>query len=162
MSEINISYDPQEWSRNFITWFADYADIGTRNVKVTQVSATGGHKLQFNVEHTAHHIDYANLCKNMLSEFSPLSRLISASGNKLSFGVIPLDSKSASALYSTFEKVATTIRRRDGKKLAYGLLAFFTVNTVVACVLLHNHWHFYDEPWHGVLDFFKYHARLYL
>jgi hypothetical protein len=160
----SIDYNAAAWAKDFQTWFADYTQTPVFSIKVAQRPATGTYKLQFDVQHTCRDIEYSHVYESMRSEFSPYARAITADGTKMSFGVLPVQPEAAPRFQQMFAQSRALLQRdatsKKTKRAAYAFLFFFLLNVALAALLLHNHWHYYDEPWRGVLEFFIYHGQL--
>ena len=166
MTADSIDYNAGAWAETFQEWFASYTRTPAFSVKITQRPATGIYKLQFDVQHTSRELEYSHFHEALRLEFSPLARAISADGTKLSFGVLPMPPDAVPLLQKKMAEghklLQQSAESAKTKRTAYLFLFFFALNAALGALLLHNHWHFYDEPWHGVWEFFKYHADLYL
>jgi len=76
---------------------------------------------------------------------------------------LPMSSGAAHRLQRTIESRRSLLESVAGTKVlgsrrcAFFVLLFSAANVAIAALLLHNHWHALDEPWHGALEFIRYH-----
>ena len=93
--------------------------------------------------------------------FGPLARIVECDFRKcaLRFCVMDMPPSAKQRLASVLSNAERLLSFRKRYSLrSYALLfGASLVEFSVACVLLHNHWYSYEEPWHTPLEFVYYH-----
>jgi len=165
MSSDVISYDVSAWQAHIDSWLRSVTR--SASTRVTQCTASHLYLLQFNCSwqpsSLAQPLDLSTLHESIATQLGPLVRIVdvNVTNRHLVVGVLPVPQAASASLHhimsSSRDLLGTVGHSLKKRRSACALFMFSLANVAAASLLLHNHWHAYNEPWHGVVDFIHYH-----
>lgn len=163
-------YDAERWRAQIAHWaeaLFDSDDVRVTQAVPSHAAAALAYEVAWSVnDSTTQHMNLSAVTREAEREFGPLALITECDLRRrtLNFCVLDMPDSAKQKVMSIIEQTEDVLGLRARWSLkSYALLfGVSLVEFAVACILLHNHWHAYEEPWETPLEFVYYHLPSFL